>query len=517
VTGRGLSVLALCAVTVVAGGCTTTPEEPVRTTTLRVLASSELADMAPLLEDLRRETGIELAVEYQGSIDATNSLTPGDYRHDLAWLSSDRYFRLRQSAMPETGPAPLATEIMTSPVVVGMRTGTAEALRRNAPDPRLSWADIADAAAAGQVRFGMADPNRTNSGLSALVGVATAAAGTGGALRPEDVACDRLRGFLTGQTLTADTSSRLVDDFVARQADLDALISYESVLLSLNASGRLREPLEIVYPEDGLVLSQYPLLLLDPERRAEYDRVVGWLRSEPVQKTIMERTLRRPIDPNVPRDPRLRTEIGNALYFPNQLEVIDKLRENYARHPGQVIFLLDFSGSMRGERIAALRSAFDGLSGADSTSTGRFVRFYQGERFTLVRFGGSVLEERGFTIGGPADVDAMRAFLATDEFDGHTAVWSALDHAYQLAAGLVGDGPVTVVLMTDGRNNAGIGLDEFLRRQETLIAASVHTYVIRFGEADPGELDRAATATGGRMIDAGASLHDAFRQTRGCR
>jgi Ca-activated chloride channel family protein len=517
-----LAVLLFCVLLGFGTACTSA--EPA-TTTLRVLASSELADMEPLLDELRRETGIELVLDYRGSVDAGNELTLGDDRHDLAWLSSDRYFRLKFQETAGAELPPLSTAIMTSPVVIGVRPETAELLRRNAPDPQLSWADIADGAAAGLVRFGMADPRRTNSGLSALVGVATAAAGTGSALRPQDVSCDRLHGFFAGQTLTADTSDQLVADFVEQQDDADALIGYESVLLSLNASGKLREPLEIIYPEDGMVLAEYPLLLLDPARRADYNAVVDWLTSEPVQEKIMARTMRRSVDPDVRREPRLRTEIGNALYFPDQLEVIDTLLANYdpsARTPGHVIFLLDFSGSMRGDRTAALRSTFTGLSGADESSVGQFVRFYRGEMFTLARFGAQVLAEQSFTINGQTDVEAMHAFLATDEFDEYTAVWSALDHGYQLASGLVAvnpEQPVTIVLMTDGLNNAGIGLDEFLQRYGALPppARAVHTYPIRLGEADPVELDHAARATGGRMVDATAtSLHDAFKEIRGC-
>jgi Ca-activated chloride channel family protein len=519
---RRSAVVLLCVLLGLGVACT--PDRPA-TTTLRVLASSELVDMEPLLDDLRRETGIELVLDYRGSVDASNELEPGKYRHDLAWLSSDRYFQLKYDAAAPADPRPLATKIMSSPVVFGVRPEVADALRRNAPDGRLTWADIADGAAAGLVRFGMADPSRTNSGLSALVGVATAAAGTGSALRPQDISCDRLQGFLSGQTLTANTSAKLVSDFVANQDKADGLIGYESVLLSLNASGKLGEPLEIIYPEDGMVLSDYPMLLLDPAHRADYDRVVAWLRSEPVQKKIMAATLRRPVDPDVRRDPRLRKEIGNALYFPAQLEVIDKLLANYApsaRTPGHVIFLLDFSGSMKGDRITALRSVFAGLGGADKTSTGRFVRFYRGEQFTLARFGGQVLAEQTFTIGGEPDIEAMRGFLAVDQFDDYTAVWSALDHAYQLAGQIAGPNPrqpISIVLMTDGRNNAGLSLDGFLARYAALApeARAVHTYTIRFGEADPAELDRAARATGGRMVDANAtSLMDAFKETRGC-
>src|SRR5262249_21477566 len=150
--------------------------------------------MQSVLDELRRETGVELIMDYSGSADASNALTPGDYHHDLAWLSSDRSFQLKLQASGYTGTQPLSTEIMSSPVVIGMKPKLAELLRRNASDSQLSWADIADGAAAGLVRFGMPDPNHTSGGLAALVGVATAAAGTGSALRPEDIACDRLGG-----------------------------------------------------------------------------------------------------------------------------------------------------------------------------------------------------------------------------------------------------------------------------------------------------------------------------------
>ncbi|WP_067462154.1 VWA domain-containing protein [Actinomadura macra] len=515
---RPLALLMACALLVLDTGCTSD------VTTLRVLASSELTNMRPLLDELRRDTGIEVELDYRGTVDASAMLAKGD-DHDLAWLSDDRYLQLK---LQESGRPlrPLSREIMMSPVVFGVRRQTADRLRRDAPDPNLSWADIADGAAKGLVHFGMADPWHASSGLAALVGVATAAARTGGALRPQDVTCDRLRGLFSGQTLTAPSSDKLIEAFVANQGRADALIGYESTLLSLNASGRLREPLEIVYPEDGIVMSEYPLLLLDPARRAAYDKVVAWLTRPDTQRKIMQRTLRRPVLPTVPRAPQLRNEIGNALYFPDQSQVIDRLLANYtsnAHQPGQVIFVLDYSGSMKGARIKALRATFEGLGGGDDSSLGRFVRFYQGERFTLMRFGESVHAERNITISGKNDAEAIRSFLAADRFHQDTAVWSALDHAYQRAAELRRADPkrqVTIVLMTDGQNNSGMPLADFLRRYNALPveSKSVHTYTIRFGEADPAELNAAAKATGGRMIDANASSLDlAFEQTRGCR
>ena len=104
-----------------------------------------------------------------------------------------------------------------------------------AGNPDVTWKDIAAKARAGQLGYGMTNPAASNSGFSALVGVAAAMAGTGDALRTEDVDERGLTVFFNGQTLTAGSSGWLADGFVTGQAKLDGLINYESVLLGLNA------------------------------------------------------------------------------------------------------------------------------------------------------------------------------------------------------------------------------------------------------------------------------------------
>jgi len=517
---RGAGSLALCLalVTTLLTACSGDGGETVR---LRVLASPDLAVLAPLLGDLKDETGVDLRLDHR--TDAETKTLDRD-RYDLAWLSSDSYLRL-------TGKTAVRglqrTPTMTSPVVIGLKPDVARKLRTQVPGGRLTWADIADAAATGTLRFGMADPRHAGSGLAALVGVATAAAGTGAALRPEDVSCDRLRGFRSGQTLTAGTGPALVDSYTDHQDGTDALITYESDLLALNATDRLHDRLEVVRPEDGMVLADFPLLLLDPAHRTAYDKVTQWLLRDSVQRRIMRHTLRRPVNTTVTRDAPLREPVGNALFYPDRPGVLGALLADYGdpgrRTTSQVVFLLDFSGSMRGTRMAALREAFAGLSGADPSASGKFTRFYRGERLTVVRFGGRVLEEKTVTVTGPEDLKALAGSVARGGYGDATALWSALDRGYRTAARELAADPgrsVSLVLMTDGENNAGLPYAEFVRRHKALpaaVRAAVRTYPIHFGEADAGELRRAAARTGGRMVDAtGSSLSKAFKEIRGC-
>ncbi|MFD9906940.1 substrate-binding domain-containing protein [Streptomyces sp. NPDC059063] len=488
--------------------------------TLRVLASPELADVKPLLKELKDDTGVELDIDFKATADLTGPLGP----YDLAWPATDRSYLLR--LREERRRVPESTAIMRSPVVVGLTPAVAAELPQGKP---LTWADIADAAADGTVRFGMADPRRSDTGRAALVGVATAAAGTGGVLRQRDVSCDRLRGFRSGQTLTGGSSRELIDAYVRRQGAANALIAHESELLSLNASRKLKQPLRIVHPADGMVLSDFPLLLLDPKEHKAYRKVVEWLRRDDVQEKLTRATWRRPVGSDVPRPRQLREPIGNALSYPDQLAVIQRLMDDYGdpargrRGGDHVVFLLDFSTSMRGERMAGLRSAFEGLSGADPSARGKFARFYRGERLTVVRFAGRVLEERTVTVAGDRDLRRLNDFVAGGGFGDGTAVWSALDRGYRVASDAERADPGrrrSIVLMTDGENNTGMSYGEFGRRYARLDdgARAVPTFPVHFGEADAGELRRAADATGGRVVDAGSSsLSQAFKEIRGCR
>jgi Ca-activated chloride channel family protein len=76
----------------------------------------------------------------------------------------------------------------------------------------------------------------------------------------------------------------------------------------------------------------------------------------------------------------------------------------------------------------------------------------------------------------------------------------------------------SIVVMTDGENNQGISVDDFLGSLRAVPepARSVKSFAIQFGEANPDELRRIVQATSGAMFDANASsLAAAFKEIRG--
>jgi Ca-activated chloride channel family protein len=199
------------AVGLLAGACTSGPDQatgggaaPLPPGTLRVLAGSELKDVEPLLGDLHAATGVTLKLDYTGTLEGAERLANGQ-RYDLAWFSSARYLTLLTG---NGGPGrPVASErIMLSPVVLGVKQPVATRLGWTGSRP-VTWSDIAAAAKAGKLRYGMTNPAASNSGFSALVGVASAFAGTGQALRTRDINAAKLTDLFSGQALTAGSSA----------------------------------------------------------------------------------------------------------------------------------------------------------------------------------------------------------------------------------------------------------------------------------------------------------------------
>ncbi len=513
--------VALALVALAASGCGRS------TTRLTVLGGSELKDLEPLLGDVQKHTGIKLEFDYVGTLDGTERIMSGQDNHDLAWFSHSKYLELLQQ---ESGKhyVQASEKIMLSPVVLGVKRSVAARLGWS--NGAVTWRDIALAAKRGKLRFAMTNPASSNSGFTALVGVASAFAGSADALNAGQIDTQALKDFFAGQKLTAGSSGFLADAFVGAQDSLDGMVNYESVLLSLNESGKLHEPLQLIYPREGIITADYPLLLLNAGKRDVYDKLVAYLRTPGFQEKLMKTTLRRPSVPGVPLDPRLPHALLVELPFPSSARTIDQILLAYlneARPPAHATFVLDTSGSMADNgKIVDLRRALSNLAGLDTTLTGRFSHFHQREELTFIPFNSQVLPQADFVI---TDTDPnglsyrqIRTFVAGLQPGGGTAIYRALQYAYLAAGKAQRASPgryYSIVLMTDGLNNDDVPtVGDFERFYARLPAVMkrIRTFTVVFGDADQTELEHVAELTGGRVFDArSASLTEIFKEIRG--
>ncbi|MEZ7007481.1 substrate-binding domain-containing protein [Streptomyces sp. AD55] len=475
--------------------------------TLRVLASSELTDMAPVLDRVREETGLTVELTPLGTLDAVDLLAEGraDGAYDAVWLASNAPLRLRPEAAAKVVSE---TPVMTSPVAVGVRPDTVQALGWRPGE--VTWAEIERAVGDGRLTYGMTDPARSHSGFATLVSVASALSGAQSALTDADVrkAAPRLREFFAGQRLTSGSSGWLATAY-RRRGTVDALLNYESVLHGIPG-------LTVIRPRDGVVTADYPLSSLasaSATRRADVRRLAEALRTPAVQREITRLTLRRPVVPSVAPAPGLDTGRRRELPAPGSRSVAEGLidaYENDLRRPSRTVYVLDTSGSMAGDRLRRLKRALTDLTGD----------FRDREEVTLMPFGSAVKRVSTHVVD-PADPRSGQAGIRRETgrltAEGDTAVYTSLQKAYDHLGG-DRDAFTSIVLMTDGENTAGTDAAGFDRFYHSLPEdrREIPVFPILFGDSDHAELSHIAELTGGRLFDArDGSLDGAFEEIRG--
>ncbi|QTD47441.1 substrate-binding domain-containing protein [Ottowia testudinis] len=491
---------------------TTPPARP-----FTVLAGSELKDVAPALEQAARAAGVQLQLSYAGTLDMVERVNGGE-AFDAILPPNGAYPALALAAKPVA-----REKLFYSRVALGVKPAVLQKLGwANAPP---TWADIARAAAAGQLRYGMTNPTTSNTGMSALFAVASAAAGKTEDLSAQEIKSDVLKNFLKGQQLTAGSSGWLAEAFARDPSAVDALVNYEAVILRLNPQLPKDQQLALVYPRDGVITADYPLMLLKADQRAAFDALVAQIKAPAFQGEPLRQAFLRPANPDAQANPALPAGAVAELAFPNRLEVIDAVLMAYQsdlRRPATSIFVLDTSGSMRGQRLADMQQALKLLSGAQAgAASQRYAAFQARERVTLIPFWD--------TVGKPVHIAFTPDTLAQSrrqiadyadqlKADGGTAIYDALTQAARLARDDLRRDPdrfVSIVLLTDGENNRGRSFEQFAKDQRAQ-SPMVRVFPIMFGEAAPHEMEQLAELTHGRVFDARkTALAQVFKEIRG--
>jgi Ca-activated chloride channel family protein len=506
-----------------------------------VLATSDLRDVQPLEDMVQKATGVKLKFRFGGTMESTEAVLQGEAKAAAAWFANAKYLL----ASPEgQARVKLQEKIMLSPIAVGVSESEAKKHGWDRPDLKMTWKDLSVAARDGKLRYALANPATSNQGFMALMGVVAAAGGKTEALSAADVNRGAIADFIKGYKIPGDNSTYLSEQFILHQGTkVNAFINYESWLLSLNAGGKLREKLRLIYPFEGVSTADYPFMLLEEGRRADYLKVAEYLKGEAAQTWLARQTLRRPIKPEVAakvEDLLPRAGLQIELPFSPDRALADGLISAYLnefRTPIASTFVLDTSGSMHGARRQQLVQAIHYISGADPSLTGRIAKLTNREKVWLQPFADAPHQRMGFEVPGSAagakgvaeqaDSQAKQKVLADvrDFADGlqmkggtalYDAVYESLKHmlaerakhpSYQYS----------VVAFTDGEVNQGRKLEQFKQDYVALPedVRAIPVFWVLFGEANEAALKDLAKLTGGQVFDARKrSLYSVFKDIR---
>ena len=485
--------------------------------TLSILATSDLRDISPLEAMVLKATGVTLKFTFGGTMESTEQVLMGKTKADVAWFANAKYLLSDPQGQAKVK---LQEKIMLSPIVVGV--SESEVARLGWTDAsKVTWKTVMEGARSGKLKYALSNPATSNQGYMALVGVVAAVSQKAEALTAADIDRKAVADFLKGYKLVGDNSTYLSEKFIEQQGIyVNAFINYESWLLSMNQSGKLKEPLRLFYPREGIATADYPFMLLNDAKRGEYQKVVDYLKGEEAQSWLARATLRRPVNPAAASAASFPAATLVELPFSPDRGLADGLIDAYLnefRKPIASTFVLDTSGSMNGgTRRSDLINALHSVAGADASLTGRLARLSSRERIWMLPFAELVGSPTYFEIPVATAADTqkkadalanVRDYATALKMQGGTALYDAIYDAVVLMNREQAKNrqyQYSVIAFTDGENNKGRDLNQFKVDYAALPedARAIPVFTVAFGEASEAALKEVAKLSGGKSFDA---------------
>lgn len=490
---------------------------------IRILSGSENQELEDIINACSEATGVDIQMEYKGSVDIMRELENRAPDYDAVWPASSIWV-----SMGDTGHLIKHSQsISMTPVVFGIRESLAEKL--GFVGEKVSVNDILTAIRDGEMSFCMTSATQSNSGASAYIGFLYALLGKQEGLTSEDLQKPDLqadiRELLSGVERSSGSSDWLKDMFL--EGDYDAMVNYECLIIDANqqleAEGK--EPLYVVYPYDGLSIADSPLGYVDhgdAEKEEAFLAVQEYLLSDKAQEEI-EATGRRINADGVSKENQdvfnsdwgIDTErILSPIQMPEAAVLTEALNiyQTSFKKPSLNIYCLDFSGSMSGTGEEQLKEAMAQIL-LQENARKNFLQANAGEVNEVVFFDDTILDVQAAADDSDEALAELNQKVADFQIAGGTDIYRAAAEALEIASGYdLKNYTPAIILMTDGRSNYNYSnFEEVWNRYEE----DIPIFSITFGDADPGQLEELAKISGGRVFDGTKDLTAAFRSVKG--
>lgn len=491
--------------------------------TIRILSGSENEELETVIDECSQATGVEIEMDYKGSVDIMRELESGAEEYDAVWPASSIWLSMGDV----DHLVKHSQSISMTPVVFGIRESLAEELGFKEKD--VSVKDILAAIQDGKMSFCMTSATQSNSGASAYIGFLYALLGKQEGMTVGDLQGERLRdditGLLGGVERSSGSSDWLKDLFL--KEDYDAMVNYECLIIDANRQleSEGKEPLYIVYPYDGLSIADSPLGYVDhgdSQKEEAFQAVQQYLLSKEAQSEI-EATGRRISANGVSDENRdvFKEEWGidtERILSPIQMPDSDVLMEalnlyqTSFKKPSLNIYCLDFSGSMEGTGETQLKDAMSQILLQENASK-NFLQANAGEVNEVIFFDNTILDIERAADDSDEALAQLYQKVADFQIAGGTDIYNAAAQALAEASSYdLEKYTPAIILMTDGVSD--YNYRTFQNAWDTL-GIDVPVFSITFGAADPTQLEELAEATGGRVFDGTQDLTEAFRSVKG--
>lgn len=492
--------------------------------TLKIASGSENAIFNDIIEDYAKENKKNIQIDYLGSLDQMEILSDANTEYDAVWPASSMWIQMADKANPIKHDE--VTNI--SPVVFGIKKSKAKELGFYGKED-VSTKDIAKAIADNKLKFTMTSATQSNSGASAYLGFLTA-------LNNEEIldrsALDdnnlknQIKDLLSGVSRSSGSSNFLVELFL--NGNYDAMVNYEQLIIQTNKQLREegKEELYIIYPSDGLSISDSTLAYIDKgddEKEKDFLDFEDFLLSDETQNLI-EQTGKRnknggitESNKSVFKDYGANPDVMlNTIRMPkpNDIRHALNLYQSELRKPSYTVYVLDFSGSMEGEGHEQLMGGLSEVMLYDKAQNNLLLGTRDDVTYTIP-YSTNVFPAKK-ALGNKEELEETFSDMERLSPDGWTYTYEALNDALDIINNeeKLDDYSVSIILLTDGEVNGNLDFYDFQKKYED-INKDIPVYSIMFGDANSEELERIADETNAKVFDGRDNLIGAFKSVKG--
>ena len=490
--------------------------------TLKIISSTENKDLEQILNAYAIQNEINLDIDYAGTIEIMDKLNQGQ-KYDAVWASNSIWLYMLDNTVKISNSK--STSI--NPVVFGIRKSKAEELGFIGKD--IYTKDIVQAIKEKKLAFNMSSATQTNTGATAYLGFLSTLAGNPEVLTTEHLGQEQLKQDLTDLLSGVERSSGS-DEFLESMflsGTYEAVVTYEASIISINKKlvQNGQEPLYIVYPIDGVSISDSPLAYIDnkDEKKLEdFLKIQSYILSFEGQKELAK-TGRRVwyggVNANADKtifNPEWGIDTNKYIVpvkYPSTAVIKDALAiyQTELRKPSHIVFCLDYSGSMRGNGIKELKSAMQYILKEEEAKKD-LLQFSDKDIISVLPFSSSIIGTWQ-TQNGVQTEDLLSKINETKP-NGGTDIYGTVAKALEiLDSENMETHNTSIVLMTDGLSNMGSFTN--LKNKYNQIGKDIPVFSIMFGEASSEELNNIATLTNAKVFDGRTNLLQAFKEVRG--
>ena len=260
--------------------------------TFRLISTNANKYLENDLQTFAQKEKIKLEIDYYDDLEIIEKLNDSSNNYDAVWISNSIWLYMLNNSYLVTN----SKSIAVSPVVMGVKKSKAAEL--GFVNNTIYNNDILNAIKNGKLKYVMNSVMKTNTGATAYLAFLNSLAGSPEVLKSEmlenPTLIKDLKDFFKGVERVSGDEAYLDEMFI--NGDYEAIINYESTLIELNNKliENGKEPLYLLYPQDGVAINDMPFGYVNRNQNKEEDfyKIQKFLRSNKTSNLLEQKGFR---------------------------------------------------------------------------------------------------------------------------------------------------------------------------------------------------------------------------------